>query len=206
MARAASTCASTSTSASQAGVRNFRAFLDRAADLVLSFGGSLSRARRRPVPRRPAAQDVRSRANPRFSGIQGHLGPSEPHESRQALRRRPRLRPHREPAPNAARSRRGTHQARNPLRLRRRRCSLQRATERCVGVGACLNTKGGVMCPSYRATGEEQHSTRGRARLLWRCSPARCARKASAARPSTRHLTSASVAKPAKPSARWLSI
>ena len=23
------------------------------------------------------------------------------------------------------------------------------------------------MCPSYRATGEEQHSTRGRARLLW---------------------------------------
>jgi Fe-S oxidoreductase len=45
--------------------------------------------------------------------------------------------------------------------------SLERATERCVGVGACLNTKGGVMCPSYRATGEEQHSTRGRARLLW---------------------------------------
>jgi Fe-S oxidoreductase len=34
-------------------------------------------------------------------------------------------------------------------------------------VGACRNTKGGVMCPSYRATGEEQHSTRGRARLLW---------------------------------------
>ena len=45
--------------------------------------------------------------------------------------------------------------------------SLERATERCVGVGACRNTKGGVMCPSYRATGEEQHSTRGRARLLW---------------------------------------
>ena len=45
--------------------------------------------------------------------------------------------------------------------------SLERATARCVGVGACLNTKDGVMCPSYRATGEEQHSTRGRARLLW---------------------------------------
>ena len=40
-------------------------------------------------------------------------------------------------------------------------------TERCVGVGACRKTDGGVMCPSYRATGEEQHSTRGRARLLW---------------------------------------
>ena len=47
------------------------------------------------------------------------------------------------------------------------RARLERATERCVGVGACRNTKGGVMCPSYRATGEEQHSTRGRARLLW---------------------------------------
>src|SRR5208337_4042756 len=45
--------------------------------------------------------------------------------------------------------------------------SLERATERCVGVGACRKMEGGVMCPSYRATGEEQHSTRGRARLLW---------------------------------------
>ena len=36
-----------------------------------------------------------------------------------------------------------------------------------MGVGACRNTVGGVMCPSYRATGQEQHSTRGRARLLW---------------------------------------
>ncbi len=45
--------------------------------------------------------------------------------------------------------------------------SLARATERCVGVGACRKTTGGVMCPSYRATGDEQHSTRGRARLLW---------------------------------------
>jgi Fe-S oxidoreductase len=45
--------------------------------------------------------------------------------------------------------------------------SLERAVERCVGVGACRKASGGVMCPSYRATGEEQHSTRGRARLLW---------------------------------------
>ncbi len=45
--------------------------------------------------------------------------------------------------------------------------SFERATERCVGVGTCRNTEGGVMCPSYRATGEEKHSTRGRAHLLW---------------------------------------
>ena len=35
----------------------------------------------------------------------------------------------------------------------RDRGSLEHATERCVGVGACRNTVGGVMCPSYRATG-----------------------------------------------------
>jgi Fe-S oxidoreductase len=44
--------------------------------------------------------------------------------------------------------------------------SFEHATERCVGVGACRKTVGGVMCPSYRATMEERHSTRGRARLL----------------------------------------
>ena len=37
---------------------------------------------------------------------------------------------------------------------------------RCVGVGACRNERGGVMCPSYRVTHDEVHSTRGRAHLL----------------------------------------
>ncbi|WP_190034274.1 FAD-binding and (Fe-S)-binding domain-containing protein [Streptomyces fructofermentans] len=43
------------------------------------------------------------------------------------------------------------------------------AVRRCVGVAKCRTAAGpdsGVMCPSFRATGEEEHSTRGRARLL----------------------------------------
>ncbi|MER7481589.1 FAD-binding and (Fe-S)-binding domain-containing protein [Streptomyces sp. NPDC126510] len=40
------------------------------------------------------------------------------------------------------------------------------AVRRCVGVGRCRSDAGGVMCPSYRATGEENASTRGRARML----------------------------------------
>ncbi|MFJ4535307.1 FAD-binding and (Fe-S)-binding domain-containing protein [Streptomyces tibetensis] len=40
------------------------------------------------------------------------------------------------------------------------------AVRRCVGVGRCRSDAGGVMCPSYRATGEEIASTRGRARML----------------------------------------
>ena len=44
--------------------------------------------------------------------------------------------------------------------------NFSRAMLRCVGVGECRK-KSGVMCPSYMATGEEMHSTRGRARLLF---------------------------------------
>ncbi|MFI7101063.1 FAD-binding and (Fe-S)-binding domain-containing protein [Streptomyces sp. NPDC050161] len=45
------------------------------------------------------------------------------------------------------------------------------AVRRCVGVAKCRTTSAhsgaaDVMCPSFRATGEETHSTRGRARLL----------------------------------------
>jgi Fe-S oxidoreductase len=45
--------------------------------------------------------------------------------------------------------------------------SLASSTLRCVGVGKCRREEGGLMCPSYRATHEEEHSTRGRAHLLW---------------------------------------
>ncbi|MFP3701704.1 (Fe-S)-binding protein, partial [Burkholderia sp. SIMBA_013] len=35
-----------------------------------------------------------------------------------------------------------------------------------MGVGRCRSDAGGVMCPSYRATGDEKDSTRGRSRAL----------------------------------------
>ena len=41
-----------------------------------------------------------------------------------------------------------------------------KAVRRCVGVGACRKASGGGMCPSFRATQDERHSTRGRARAL----------------------------------------
>jgi len=40
------------------------------------------------------------------------------------------------------------------------------AVEMCNNNGACRKAAGGVMCPSYRATGDEQHLTRGRANTL----------------------------------------
>jgi FAD/FMN-containing dehydrogenase/Fe-S oxidoreductase len=44
--------------------------------------------------------------------------------------------------------------------------SFANAALRCVGVGRCRDTSSGTMCPSYMVTMEEEHSTRGRARIL----------------------------------------
>jgi len=44
---------------------------------------------------------------------------------------------------------------------------MQRALERCIGMGKCRSLDGGTMCPSFRATREERFSTRGRAHLFW---------------------------------------
>ncbi len=43
---------------------------------------------------------------------------------------------------------------------------LQLAVEQCNGVGACRKLGSGTMCPSYMATRDEQHTTRGRANAL----------------------------------------
>ncbi|HJT77196.1 MAG TPA: FAD-linked oxidase C-terminal domain-containing protein, partial [Gemmataceae bacterium] len=43
---------------------------------------------------------------------------------------------------------------------------VTQAAELCAGVGACRKRHSGVMCPSYQATREEEHSTRGRANAL----------------------------------------
>ena len=40
------------------------------------------------------------------------------------------------------------------------------AVEQCNGVGACRKLDAGTMCPSYMATRDEEHSTRGRANAL----------------------------------------
>ncbi len=44
--------------------------------------------------------------------------------------------------------------------------SFAAAVEMCTGVGACRQNLVGLMCPSYRATRDEEHSTRGRANAL----------------------------------------
>ena len=63
---------------------------------------------------------------------------------------------------------------------------MRAAADRCQRIGACRKTGQGVMCPSYMATREEEHATRGRAnalvKALSRARPARRAGRRAAAR------------------------
>jgi FAD/FMN-containing dehydrogenase/Fe-S oxidoreductase len=43
---------------------------------------------------------------------------------------------------------------------------FEHAVERCNGAGVCRKQSGGTMCPSYRGTLDERHSTRGRGNAL----------------------------------------
>ena len=53
-----------------------------------------------------------------------------------------------------------------PTHLRFGDGGMRDAADRCMNIGACRKTDTGVMCPSYMATREEQHATRGRANAL----------------------------------------
>jgi hypothetical protein len=72
------------------------------------------------------------------------------------------------------------------------------AVQGCIGVGRCRSDAGGVMCPSYRATGDEKDSTRGRSRVLQDMVRGRApSRRAGSPRRSGRCWTSAWPARPA---------
>ena len=154
------------------GLRKFREFLDRAADLVVSLGGSLSgehgdgQARAILLPKMfgpelmGAFQEFKAIWDPDNRMNPGKLiDPVRVYDPVENLRYGP---PAAHEADGHARQKLETHFA-----FAADHGSMEDATARCVGVGACLKKDGGVMCPSYRATGLEQHSTRGRARLLW---------------------------------------
>ncbi|HZO97887.1 MAG TPA: FAD-binding and (Fe-S)-binding domain-containing protein [Gaiellaceae bacterium] len=144
------------------GIARWRAFLEDASDLVLSFGGSLSgehgdgQARAELLPKMFGDELVEG-----FREFKSLWDPDW------------KLNPGKVVAPRAITSDLRLGPGYRPARVRTHFAfsddggSFAHATVRCVGVGKCRRTKGGVMCPSYMVTREEKHSTRGRAHLLW---------------------------------------
>ncbi len=152
---------------SKDGIAKFRKFVEEAADLVISYGGSLSgehgdgQARAELLPKMFGAElmqafrQFKSAWDPDWKMNPGKLiGLPEkpPYKLDENLRLGPNYAPW-EPKTN--------------FKFPADHGSLSYAALRCVGVGKCRREEGGVMCPSYRSTREEEHSTRGRAHLLW---------------------------------------
>ena len=147
---------------SKAGIAKFRKFMESAADLVASYGGSISgehgdgQSRAELLPRMfgpeliQAFREFKAAWDPAWKMNPGKL--IDPYKLDENLRLGANYAPW-EPK---------TH-----FKFLDDHGSLAQATLRCVGVGKCRHDEGGVMCPSYRATREEEHSTRGRAHLLW---------------------------------------
>jgi FAD/FMN-containing dehydrogenase/Fe-S oxidoreductase len=154
------------------GLQHFREFIDRAADLVVSLGGSLSgehgdgQARAVLLPKMFGPELVQ--AFREFKAIWDPDNRMNPGKLSDAVRLYDPVENLRHSLPIVGQESEHSHSnLETHFAFSADRGSFERATERCVGVGACLKKDGGVMCPSYRATGQEQHSTRGRARLLW---------------------------------------
>ncbi len=152
---------------SKAGIAKFRKFVEEAADLVVSYGGSLSgehgdgQARAELLPKMfgpelmQAFRKFKSAWDPDWKMNPGKVVGS--HDTPlYKLDENLRLGANYAPWEPATR-----------FQFPDDHGSLAAATLRCVGVGKCRREDGGVMCPSYRATKEESHSTRGRAHLLW---------------------------------------
>jgi hypothetical protein len=142
---------------SDPGIRKYREFIDRAADLVVSYDGSLSgehgdgQARGVLLPKMFGPELMQ--AFRMFKTLWDPDGKMNPHKVVDAYSPAENLRLGAEYNPLQP----NTH-----FKFPEDEGSFSRATLHCIGIGACRKSGTGTMCPSYMATLEEEHSTRGR--------------------------------------------
>jgi FAD/FMN-containing dehydrogenase/Fe-S oxidoreductase len=144
------------------GIQQYAAFIDRAADLVVSYGGSLSgehgdgQSRGALLPKMFGPELMT--AFREFKALWDPGNRMNPHKVVDAYL----------PSENLRLG--ADYQPRQPVthfRFPDDGGSFAKASLRCIGIGECRKHGYGTMCPSYMATLEEQHSTRGRAHLLF---------------------------------------
>jgi FAD/FMN-containing dehydrogenase/Fe-S oxidoreductase len=142
------------------GIAKYRSFVEDAADLVVSYGGSLSgehgdgQSRGELLPKMFGPELMRA-----FGELKAAFDPGN------------RMNPGKVVDPyrlDENLTLRGwfPSEPRALFHYPQDGGKFSAAASRCVGVGKCRGDEGGVMCPSYRATREEENSTRGRSRLL----------------------------------------
>ena len=152
---------------SKDGIAKFRKFMEHAADLVISYGGSLSgehgdgQARAELLPKMFGPELMQA-----FRKFKSAWDPGLEDESRQAhwFAGKPPTGSTKIFA-SAPTTRPGS---RKPISSFPPITAAWRMPRFAASASAsAAANEGGVMCPSYRATREEEHSTRGRAHLLW---------------------------------------
>lgn len=148
--------------ATHEGVSNFMSFLDKASDLVVKYGGSFSAEHgdgqsKAIFLRKMFGEELigvfrqfKSLWDPQWKMNPGKI--VDPYLPDQNLRLGTDYNPL-QPA---------TH-----FRFPSDQGSFATASLRCAGIGNCRRTHDAFMCPSFLATRDEQHTTRGRARVLF---------------------------------------
>jgi Fe-S oxidoreductase len=147
---------------SEDGIRKYGEFIERAADLVVGYGGSLSgehgdgQSRGALLPKMFGPELVKAFVEFKSAwDPDNKLNPHKvvnPYLPTENLRLGADYKP-REPE---------TH-----FQFPEDGGSFAKASLRCIGLGACRKSDAGTMCPSYMVTLEEEHSTRGRAHMLF---------------------------------------
>ena len=147
---------------SENGIRRYAEFVDRAADLVVSYGGSLSgehgdgQSRGALLPKMFGPELMKA-----FGEFKRAWDPGirlNPHKVLDAYLPTENLRLGADYKPLKPK----TH-----FQFPDDEGSFAKAALRCIGLGECRKHDSGSMCPSYMVTLEEQHSTRGRAHMLF---------------------------------------
>ena len=142
------------------GIAQFESFMNEAAELVSAHGGSLSgehgdgRARSALLDRM-YSQEMRELFEQfkEIFDLENFFNPGvlvKPEAVTEGLRMAPGQR---------------RFELTPVHKLGKDKGSLVNAINRCVGVSAC-RSETGSMCPSFQITGDEMHSTRGRARMF----------------------------------------
>jgi FAD/FMN-containing dehydrogenase/Fe-S oxidoreductase len=147
---------------SEAGIRKYGEFVEKAADLVVSYGGSLSgehgdgQSRGALLPKMFGPELMN--AFREFKAVWDPQNNLNPHKVVDAYLPTENLRLGADYKPL---------QPETHFKFIEDGGSFANAAARCIGVGACRKLDSGSMCPSYMVTLEEEHSTRGRAHMLF---------------------------------------
>lgn len=148
---------------SREGIADYRAFMQEAADLVVSFGGTLSgehgdgQQRGELLDKQYGSALVQAMRE--FKAIWDPEWKMNPGKVIDAYRLDENLRLGIDYNPARPQTR---------LAYPEEGGDFSHSTLRCVGIGKCRNPEGApTMCPSYQVTREEKHSTRGRSRMLF---------------------------------------